>query len=453
MKKTEQKVLKFIDRNGLIEAGDKIIVAFSGGPDSVFALHFLNTYSKKFKIDLHAVHFNHGLRGKESDGDEKFAKDFCKKKSIPFISKKLNVKTFAKQNKLSIEEAARKLRYKNLEEINEKLKCSKIVTAHNQSDNTETILINLFSGSGLPGLSGIPVKRDNIIRPFLCLTKHEIVEYMEENEINFRIDKSNLGIDYKRNFLRNRIIPEIKLKLNPAVDEALFRSSNNLVSALQFNHKMAEHLAAQFVTHTGDSAVIWLYLADMFDGNIPAEIIKLVLKKYFKHEFEADDFEKINSLVTNQKGKQVQISKDLIAVREDESIKIEKTRRAPVKAISLQAGKTAVIGSKLIGIELVSNKSVQFSRDGKVEYISGNKLTGKFILREWKPGDKFHPLGMKNARKLSDFLTDLKIPSSERKKQLVLLNRNQIIWVVGLRIDNQFKLTEQTKKIYKLWVK
>jgi tRNA(Ile)-lysidine synthase len=453
MNKTEQKVLKFIDQNKLIETGDKIIVALSGGPDSIFVLHFLHLYKRKFRIDLNAVHFNHSLRGKESDDDEKFAKEYCAKISVPFISKKLNVKSFAKKNKLSIEEAARKLRYVNLDFFSRKLFCNKIVTAHNQSDNTETILINLFSGSGLPGLSGIPIKRGNIIRPLLCLPKQEIVEYLKKNKIDYRVDSSNLENDYKRNYLRNKIIPEIKGKLNPAVDEALFRSSMNLKSALRFNEKIAEHLAAQFVTHTGESAVIWIYLADLFDSKIPAEIIKFVLKKYFNHEFESDDYEKINSLIIKQKGKQVQLSKNLYAIREEESVKIEKSLKTANKIITLEAGRHVSIGKKIIGIELVSSESVQFNRDGRVEYISGDKLSGKFLIREWKPGDKFHPLGMKNSRKVSDFLTDLKIPSSERKDQLVLLNRNQIIWVVGLRIDNQYKFTEKTKKIYKLWVK
>ena len=208
MKSTEQKVLKFIEQFKLINKGDKILVS-SGGPDSVFALHFLFKFRKKYIIELLALHFNHGLRCKESDGDENFAKEFCEKLNVQFISQKLDVKSFAKKNKLSIEEAARLLRYKNLERIALKSGCTKIVTAHNQSDNTETILMNLFSGTGLSGLSGIRFE-ENIIRPLLCLGKQEILEYMNKEKINSRDDSSNLNDDFRRNYIHNRILHSSK---------------------------------------------------------------------------------------------------------------------------------------------------------------------------------------------------------------------------------------------------
>ena len=165
MKATEQKVIGFINRYKLIIPGEKLLIALSGGPDSVFALYFLLKYLKKYKIELLAVHFNHNLRGKESNQDEKFCEKLCENLNVPFYSVQLYVKTFAKQNKLSIEEAARKLRYSNLIEIAKDFNCNKIVTAHNQSDNTETVLLNFFSGTGYSGFSGIPVQRENIIRP------------------------------------------------------------------------------------------------------------------------------------------------------------------------------------------------------------------------------------------------------------------------------------------------
>jgi len=452
MKRVEQKVLRFIQREKLIDAGDKILIAFSGGPDSVFVINFLNKFRSKFKINLSAVHFNHGLRGKESDEDEKFAKMYCEKKSICFVSKKLNVKSFAKKNKLSVEEAARSLRYKYLKKIAEETQCTKIATAHNQSDNTETILMNLFSGSGLSGLSGIPIQRENIIRPLLYLSKQEILDYLEQAKINYRIDSSNLSDDYKRNYIRNRILPLVKTKLNPAIDEALFRSSKNLANALSFNEKMAAYLVAQFVTHKKESASVWLYLTDIVSGEIPGEILKLVLKKYFNHEFESDDGIKINSLIYNQKGKQVQLTKNLIAVREEESIKIEHSKKLFNRPVEIKIGKPVIVNSKKVGIELIRNKDIKFGKNGKTEFISGDNLSGKFILREWRSGDKFRPLGMKNFKKVSDFLTDAKISASGRKNRLVLTNRNYIVWVVGLRIDDRFKLNLKTKKVYKLWV-
>jgi tRNA(Ile)-lysidine synthase len=453
MKKTEQKVLRFIEQNKLISAGDKILVAFSGGPDSVFALHFLEKFKRKYKIDLRAVHFNHGLRGKESDADEIFSKEFCKNRSIPFEVIKLKVKSFSQKNKISIEEAARNLRYNNLQQLAEKTLSTKIVTAHNQSDNTETILLNLFSGTGFSGFSGIPIQRGNIIRPFLCLTKQEISDYLEHEKISFRVDSSNMKDDYKRNYIRNRILPLVRLKLNPAVDEALFRSSKNFENTLFLNHKLIDHIIAEYVTHNSNAVSFPLLLADWFDGTIPGEILKIIFKRYLKHEFEYDDYVKINSLITKQKGKKIQLSKKLIALREEESIRIELTCKPSNNYFTLKTGDQINLGSKIIGIELVKSENVQFKNNGKVEFISAEGMNENFILRTWKFGDKFKPLGMKNFKKVSDFLTDSKISVSERKNQLVLTNRNQIIWIVGLRIDDRFKLNSKTKKIYKLWVK
>lgn len=453
MKKTEQKVLSFIEQNKLISAGDKILVAFSGGPDSVFALHFLEKFKRKYKIDLRAVHFNHELRGKESDADEIFSKEFCKNRSIPFEVIKLNVKSFSKKNKISIEEAARNLRYNNLQQLAEKTLSTKIVTAHNQSDNTETILLNLFSGTGFSGFSGIPIQRGNIIRPFLCLTKQEISDYLEHEKISFRVDSSNMKDDYKRNYIRNRILPLIRLKLNPAIDEALFRSSKNFENALFLNHKLIDHIIAEYVTHNSNAVSFPLLLADLFDGTIPGEILKIIFKRYLKHEFEYDDYVKINSLITKQKGKKIQLSKKLIALREEESIRIELSGKTSNQIVTLKADGQIEYDSKIIGIELVKSENVQFKNNGKVEFISAEGMNENFILRTWKFGDKFKPLGMKNFKKVSDFLTDLKISVSERKNQLVLTNRNQIVWIVGLRIDDRYKLSSKTKKIYKLWVK
>ncbi len=452
MKRVEQKVLKFVDQYKLIDPGDKILVAFSGGPDSVFALNFLKKYSRKFKIELVAVHFNHGLRGEESDTDEKFARDFCESNDIKIEVEKLNVKSFAKKNKLSVEEAARKLRYENLESIAKKLKCNKIVTAHNQSDNTETILMNLFSGTGLAGLSGIPVQRGKIIRPFLCVTKQEIMEALQESGIGFRVDSSNFSNDFKRNFVRNRILPLIREKINPSIDEALFRSARNVESSSLLSEKLLDLPTRKYVTAKNGIVKIKTSLSELFGGKFPGEILKLTLQKYFEHEFGYDDFEKINSLTGKQKGKRVHLSKNLIAYREEKEIRIEEAKATSNRELKIEVGAHVTIGSKTFGVELEKNMNVKWSSDKKIEFISGDNLENSFEIRTWKEGDRFKPLGMKGVKKVSDFLTDEKVPTSERKKQLVMLNRNQIVWVVGLRIDDRFKLNSKTKKVYKLWM-
>ena len=191
-KTIEQKAINFIDENLLIEKGDKILIALSGGADSVFLLYFLKKFSKRFGIEVSAFHLNHKLRGKAASDDAKFCTEFCKKNKIELISISKDVIIYAKKNKISVEEAGREIRYTELIKAAKKLKCNKIATAHNSSDNVETILLNLFKGTGLKGLTGIPVRRENIIRPILCLSSDEIRNYLNQNKIEFRVDESNI---------------------------------------------------------------------------------------------------------------------------------------------------------------------------------------------------------------------------------------------------------------------
>ncbi len=188
MKKTEQKILKFISDKKLIAKNNKVLIAFSGGPDSVFLFHLLIKYRRKFKIDLGAVHINHKLRGKDSDGDESFCKEFCDKFSIPIYLIRRDVKKYAKKKKMSLEEAGREIRYSEFVKIARANKYTKIATGHNCDDNAETVFLNLIKGTGIKGLAGIPVQRENIIRPMLILTKNEILDYLNINNIEFRID-------------------------------------------------------------------------------------------------------------------------------------------------------------------------------------------------------------------------------------------------------------------------
>ncbi len=452
MKSTEQKVINFISANNLISKGDKILIALSGGPDSVFALNFFIKYKKKFHIEIAAAHFNHSLRGAESDADEKFVGRLCTEKGIELFSKRIDVKGFAKKNKYSLEEAARILRYKNLDSLAGKNVYDKIVTAHNMSDNTETVLMNLFNGTGQAGMSGIPAVRENIVRPLLCLEKKEILKYLEKEKIEFRIDSSNLKDDFRRNFVRNKIIPLIKDGINPKIDEAVFRTSDNLSRTARMGNELNDYLIGRFVDSANGIVSIDVNLKNLFGGELPGEILKKILERNFDIKMQHKDYAKINSLLKNQKGKKTELSKEITAVREEDKIVIGTKEYESSGAYDLSAGEKIKIGSKSFGIDEISMSGVKYDPSGKTEFIDGSVVEEKFTLRRWKSGDRFKPLGMKSFKKVSDFLTDLKIPTSERKNRLVLINRNQIVWIVGLRIDDRVKLNSKSKKIYKLWV-
>jgi len=455
LKTIEQRVLKFIDYNHLIEKGEKLLVAFSGGADSVFLLQFLFKYKRRLGINLAAFHLNHKLRGSDADKDAKFCKDYCSKKKIEFESTSRNVKLLAKKQKKSVEEAARELRYSELKKTAEKLKADKIATAHNSSDNAETVLLNFTKGAGLKGSTGIPVHRENIIRPILCLTSDEIRSYLKSNNISYRIDKSNISVDFERNYLRKEIIPKLKNKLNPKLEEKIANTSRILKDVSEFIDKEVTRFAQTTVEYAGLKIKIDLKKLAENDSIINSIFFRTFLEKYFKIELSYDNIQTLLQLIFYQTGKEIHLKGNVTGFRERDSIVFQRTRGRINKETKKQinVGQTINICGKLISIEPVRIKDLKFNRDRMVEYISGDSIKGSFEIRRWKSGDKFNPIGMKGTKKISDFLSDEKISSSEKKENLVLTNLGKIVWVVGLRIDDKFKVTSGTKKVLQLTVR
>ena len=453
MKTIEQKVLKFIDRHSLVSAGDRVLVALSGGPDSIFALYFLHKFKQRFKIEISAVHVHHQLRGAEADEDEALCKEICEKMEIKFYAVKINVKNFAKANKLSIEEAARYLRYCEFRRIAEMASCNKIVTAHNMDDNTETVLLNLFKGAGLTGVSGIPIERQNIIRPILSLSKDEILNYLQQNKIQYRIDSTNFSEDFKRNYLRNKVIPLIKKEINPALDETLARSSEIFRASNRLVFSYIEKIFKSYVSFENGRLEIDLEIIDEFGEDVLGEIFMKSLRKYFTYEFSFDDYLKLIGLVRNQTGKKIELSDGLEAFRARKKVLIgKKIQEKEFQPIEITAGESKQFDGRTITIEIINRGQEKYLASQNFELISADDLEELFILRKWKSGDKFIPLGMSSFKKVSDFLNEQKVPSVEKKEQFVLENNDNIVWVVGLRIDNRYKLKPETQKVCKLWI-
>ena len=321
MKKTEQKFLKFINEQGLINSGEKILVGFSGGPDSVFLLHLLYKFRTRLKIELSAVHINHGLRGKEADEDLEFCQEFCQEKKIPFIKVRKNVRSFAKRNKFSLEEAGRILRYKEFSKILRHNKLDKTATAHNASDNTETVLLNLIKGTGLDGISGIPVKRGKIIRPVLCFTRAEIMSYLERSDLNFRTDRTNDQSDFERNYLRNEVLPLLKDRLNPSLDSAILISSENFRNIKDYI--LTSEKEAFNKIDKDSSGNIRIFIEDIrtVKKSLRGFLLKNLLEKELKGPVFSRDIKKIFSLITAQTGKYVELSRGIVVFKERRYLK------------------------------------------------------------------------------------------------------------------------------------
>ena len=454
MKATEQKVLRFIKENELLATGEKNLVALSGGPDSVFLLHFLNKFKKKFKIEIGAVHINHKLRGKDSERDELFCKAVCDELSIPIYTLRKDVKSYSKKNKYSLEVAGRKIRYEFFEKISKANQYDKIATAHNADDNAETVLLNLIKGTGIKGIAGIPVRRNDIIRPILSLTKKEILDYLEVNRFEYRIDESNLSNDFERNFLRNEVIPLIQKNINPSFSNSVLNTSLNLQSLNAGLAEIVGGLKSTVRIKRNKSVSIPIEFINKGNDFIISYTLKELIDENFSVKIESSDLKKIISLAKKQSGKSEELSEKLIALKERNEITIQK--KASVKNLKqkkISIGNEAEIDGKILSILKVKKNEVKIGKTKNVEFISADGLNSFFIVRIWEQGDKFFPIGMQGSKKISDYLNDIKINSFEKKEQLVLENKGNIVWVIGKRLDDRFKVTPNTKKVLKLCLK
>lgn len=453
-KRVEQKVISFIAEKQLITKNDSVLVALSGGPDSVFLLSFLYKFKKKYSINIAALHVNHKLRKKDSDEDAMFCSSLCNSLNIPFYDVEKNVAAYAKQNKISIEEAGRINRYEELNRTARYHNYNKIATAHVINDNTETVIRNLVKGTGLKGISGIPVKRGKIIRPVLCLQKEEILSYLKTNKIQFRTDKSNLDNKYERNFIRNEIIPRIKQKLNPNVDESVLRSSLVFRNYLRFIEEQIDKLNKIIAI---DDCSLSIRISDIKknDPLIISELLISTAGTQFNVQLDYKDVQSILGLIEAEASKQIYLSEGLNVLRERDRLlfRVNNNSENIFKEKIVNLNQSVKVGISTIWIEEVKSRPDTFSSDGNTEYIDANELDDKFVVRQWKAGDKFIPFGMSGTKKISDYLNTLKIPASEKKLKLVLLNKEKIVWVIGSRIDNRFRITSETKKVIRLCLK
>ncbi len=452
-KTIEQNVIKFIERHNLFFDVKKIIIALSGGADSVFALHFFYKFKKKYNIKILAVHVNHNLRGNESNKDEKYCKELCKSLNVDFYSASVDVKHFAKNKKLSIEEAARILRYNELEKIAEETNTDAIITAHNINDNTETVLLNIVNGAGIDGIAGIPVKRGNIIRPFLSVSKDEIKNYLHTLKIKYREDSSNNNLDFQRNYFRKKIIPLIKKEINPSLEKVILSSSEVLRNQKRVLEYFIFSIINEIVVKDKTKVTVKTSKLKNYPEAVFGEIFKYIFNELIKIEYSFNNFVKLKQLIDSQTGTKISLTKKYIAVKERGKIIIHKPETLKDENYLLKIGDSIKINNQKLTIEKLNSIPENLVKKNKTEIISADKIKELLTVRKWKAGDKLQPIGMKGRKKISDILTDLKIPSYKRENQFVLLNGNEIVWLIGLKLNDKYKITSTTKSAIKLCLK
>lgn len=454
LKSVDEAVLRFIRAKGLLPKGCRILVGLSGGPDSVFLLHFFLRYRKMFALEVSAAHLNHSLRGKESDADENFCRGLCGTLGVPFHSKKTNVAALAKRKGISVEEAGREARYRFFSSLMKKLGYERAATAHTMNDNTESVLLNLIKGAGLAGLAGIaPIFNEKVIRPLLCLSKKDILRSLEVCGYEYRTDATNLDERYQRNFLRGSVIPPISKVLNPLFDDAVLRLSDNAAGASAF---LDSYIASRFPVITGEKKKkrVEIPLQTLAEEHpfIQAEVLKRILQNVFLFAPSKIHIDGLLALLHAKPGKTIGITRQIQVTHGRDTLHFSAPNVEKIQEWPLRAGKGTIADGKLFTLEKLKYTGTVPRMKG-CEFIDAEKVRGPLTLRYWKPGDRFTPLGMRGSKTISDFLADEKVSPALKKKQIVLCAGAAIVWVAGLRIGDAFKIGAQTKYLYKLCMK
>ena len=456
-----EKTLSTIKKYNLIEKGDKIVLGLSGGPDSVCLLHILNRLKEVLDIEVYAAHLNHQIRGIEAQKDALYVSQLCESLGITFFVKSINVPQYCKENKLSLEEGARKLRYEMFFEIKDKLNANKIAIAHNMNDQAETVLMRMMRGTGLQGLKGIDYIRDGIIiRPILEIERSEIEAYCEKYELNPRIDATNLESIYTRNKVRLELIPYMKENFNSNITESIVRMSNSLRNDNDFIEEEAFKKFKEVAFINGYNLEIKLDKYINLHKSLKTRIIRHGIKYVLgdtnfidqKHIEEIIDLEGQNKIdkkivlprglfVYRQKNKLIFTTKEIIFEEIEFSYKVPKNGLVKINEANI-----------IIETETMSIKRYKsLKKDKSSKWFDCNKIEGGIIVRSKKPGDKIK-LSV-GSKKLKELFIDLKIPKEERDKIPVVQDNNGILCVGNFRNSEAYKIDENTKEVLKICFK
>ncbi|WP_297993636.1 tRNA lysidine(34) synthetase TilS [uncultured Clostridium sp.] len=458
------KVINYIKENELIKQEDKILVALSGGPDSVCLLHILYELKDKFNLDLGAIHINHMLRGNESDADEKYIINLCDELGIKHYVKRINIEYVAKDSNVSLEVAGRNERYKTFEEIRNKYNYNKIAVAHNANDQAETVLMRIMRGTGLEGLTGIKPKReDGVIRPILCLNRQEIEGYCEEKKLNPRIDASNYERIYSRNKVRLDILPYMKEHFNKDIIDTF----NRMTLLLQKDNEFIEEYSKKCYNIYCENYDKKLKVSkELFKKEMDAIITRVVIRAFKEisnshQNFEMKHIYEIVNLAGKGTGKKINLTNRIICenLYGDIIFSIKNTGKKNIsKDYEIRINKDELVNKITfdnydITFEIVDNKKEgNFPKNNLIKLFDYDNIKKEIVIRYRKDGDKIVPLGMNGSKKLKDIFIDLKISREYRDSIPILCFDDKISWVVGCKTSQLFKVTKDTKKILKITI-
>ncbi|WP_421898581.1 tRNA lysidine(34) synthetase TilS [Marinoscillum sp.] len=434
-----QSFLTLIKENALITRGDKVLIAVSGGVDSMVLAHLM----LKSDFRMGVAHVNYRLRGEDSDADEALVRDWCQAHEVPFFLHRVAPGIY--DAKESIQMVARNERYTFFDRLCDEQGFIKVATAHNANDNLETVLLNLTKGTGIHGLTGIALKGDRLIRPLLFATKEEVYKYARSEQITWREDVSNQKNDYQRNLIRNEVVPLLK-KINPALEATFHDTLLRLQGTARLLQQAVEH--RQAVEKEGRL----LLNVEWYQGHPDHLVMLAELIKPYGFGF-ADARDLSGAIMSGLPGKlfysstyEINLDRGQLYITSKEEATECVEILVPKDEGAVSAGPFGVQLSYLSGNELPNHDPATTA------FFDPDELTFPLKLRRWEQGDAFYPLGMEGKKKVSDFMIDSKIPVTLKKEVLVLESDGRIAWIVGHRIDNRFKITSKTARMLKLEV-
>ena len=433
-----QSMVSFIEKNGLCTPHDRILLALSGGIDSMV----MGNLMVRLGYQLAVAHCNFSLRGDESDGDENFVRIWADHNGLPFFTIRFDTDAYAEKHGISIQMAARDLRYNWFHDILKEKNYDRLALAHNKNDLAETFLINLTRGTGIRGLTGIKARNDNIIRPLLFATRQEIRSYAEQYHITWREDSSNMTTKYTRNKIRHNIIPLFE-EINPGFIQSLADTSRRLAGVEEIFSRFIENARDTFLVRMGNKQMI--PIIKLKETTAREAILYELLKPM---EFTPGTIHEILESLDGTPGKQF-FSPSHRLIKDREYLIIMPRRQEKTdKRFYIEERQTEITTPLLLHLKSFRRPpGFTISPSRHTAMLDKDRITWPLILRHWQPGDYFIPLGMKGMKKLSDFFIDRKLSIDEKENIWILTEGEQIVWIIGMRIDDRYKIREETKNI------
>ncbi len=435
---------RFIQKESLFAKNEPILLAVSGGVDSVVMTHLFADSGYTFAV----AHVNFQLRGSEADEDARWVASLAQHHEVPYFIQTFDTKNYALKHGLSTQMAARQLRYEWLKKLRAEQQYAYVAVAHHLDDQLETTLLNLCQGTGVAGLRGMLPKRDKLIRPLLFATRAQVTAYAQTHQLNWREDRSNASTAYRRNFLRHEVLPRLE-EINPNLLATYQRTQERLLATEQLLNDEVQRVRQKTEHRVGDE-VRWDKALLIEHAQLPLMLSELLRPFGFSYPQACDIAQRLRGEATP--GKLFYAGRYQLLIDRQHLIASVAAKEGPAP-IQIEVNDQKVKLPRMqLSIQRCAAHQHQLVRSATVAALDADRLRFPLQLRPWRAGDWFCPLGMHHRKKLSDFLIDQKVPLHQKSRMLVLLSGKNIVWVVGYRIDHRFRITEQTERVYEIMV-